>query len=141
MAQQTQTQQTQGKPLMPPVNTTSLSDAELDKQLKIEQLQALQRARAEAEAKELAAMEAFELAKQRKKEIARALEQEQAKNMETQATCLHSNSGKSIVVGMGTWDYNHPIYVCQSCLKIWEGCHPPGHLMPKNDSIGRPQVS
>lgn len=145
-----QQQQAQNKPVTPPISTMS-SDSDIEKLLKIEQLKALQRQNAEAEAKELARLESIELEKFRKREVARAQDQERAKNTELQSMCTHMTDGKSVVVGLGTWDtHKPPIYMCQSCMKVWERetspgvierMYPPGHLMPKPDRVGGPQVN
>lgn len=145
-----QQQTTQNKPVTPPVVNTPNFD-EVERQLKIEQLKALQRENAKAEAAEFARLEALEIDKKRRKELVRAQEQEQQRQTVAQNLCSHSRNGKSLVVGQGTWEaHKPPIYMCQSCMKVWERQvepgvfvreYPPAHLMPIQDSVGGPQVN
>lgn len=138
------TQQTQvNKPVVPPTVSTpgNLSEAEIEKRLKLAQLIRLETENAKAEEERRQFEEALAIEKNRKIELARVQDAEKLREMASQESCMHTTEGRPIVAAIGVWNTHIPISMCQGCGKVWEGAYPPAHLIPKAEMIGRPQFS
>jgi rubrerythrin len=132
------------KPLSPPIAQTAAlfaAGGNISNELAAELLKALRTQNAENEKKEAEFATRLAYEKNHKLQLARQIDAERAKNMRLQSECMHTYKGNTLLAAIGTWDSHIPFYCCQACGKEWHKEHPPGHLIPDRERIGRPQAS